>query len=1246
VASWIPLSRIEGLSFHSGASNGLSGWDGWARISFDDAAPKHNSLWELSTKNADTGKIREDFAKRLGSSLPFGWGHDTTTFAMVTLRRVGDRTALEDELRNHPQNPWRDVQILDAPALEQWIALCPAVEHWCADYLGIGNGRFGKSLDHYWREWSESTIPAMSSDLLQAGRPDADFSKLFNPAAGHTLALKADSPQEVAAYIHAYVKNQRGADITPSLLDGALVIQDIESAHRYADLPVPPGETPLTILLPPANEVAARFTKHYVVCAVAGNDKSLNLHQLPRALRHEFSKALASSMPVLSDNADTVARNCGSSVTVWAVFNRLDNSGMGSYLPTWAQANVAAEVLPAILVGSWDENSPADKRLLEALSGMPYEQFATRMLPHMATDNPLLERTHSMLSVVAPSFAFAVHAEHLYDSLLERFAKIITEVFGSIPDQDQKLFDSDTGTIQSRDNAMCSDIARRGLAFSLLWISEFHERLDSAGVAQPWGGAEQYAKSTLSTLFKGLSSPVLSYSIGDELPLLAEAAPDEFLDALEISIAASPSNWGRMFVHRGPFTPFVHTPVLFALETLAWSPLYIDRAVEMLCKLDAVDPGGNVTNRPGNSLRQIFLPWMPNTSATVDARISIFERLVMDYPLQAWKLIIKLLPRSHDTSDPNAKPTIKDFGRSACQPTTRMESNRATSAYVSLAIAAAANKLDRQMELLPFTAHFSENHRSIFVSNFKSVAASTASNDNYQAWSELRRFIAHNRQYANTFWALPELDLRDLANIETVLRPTDVVRKNLWLFEFALPQFGGAPPTDVLLHQQVADELRVRALREIHLEKGLQGTFELLHASDAAYLVCAAFDELFADTSILGEFLQQCSAQNSSLSLQAIRDISSRRYYAKGNEWTNQAISNSKHWGWSALHTVELLVRYPDDIVTYLLVESMGSEASKHFWQLRNPFLQNAAGKTRTFAVEKLILHRRAMEGIQTSLEKYPTRLALKLVNAAVAELLSPSGVPSDTTMLAYHFENALEVLLTRPAIASEKLGRLEYLLFPLLRHYDVSNKQRTVHLILAKSPEFFVKIICDAHWPESPQFERPAQISEIEKNCARIADQILETWTLVPGTLKDGNFNFEQCTDWINIARKLGAKEDRKRQSDYEIGRILRHIPASDTDVDWPPPQLASLLQTLNSKDIESGILQSIVYSGPTVRGVLDGGAQEHSAEQLWKNRALALPAKFSKARRLCQEISRRYKLQGQAYDNDSAKTRIQLSK
>src|SRR5207253_3675010 len=131
-----------------------------------------------------------------------------------------------------------------------------------------------------------------------------------------------------------------------------------------------------------------------------------------------------------------------------------------------------------------------------------------------------------------------------------------------------------------------------------------------------------------------------------------------FLNMVEASNGRMPCPFAEVFRQEasGIMGQNYMTGLLWALEILAWSPEHLQRVTVLLGELAAIDPGGNWSNRPANSLTNIFLPWHPQTCASIAKRKLAIELRLKEQPAVGWKLLMSLLPHVHGFTSGCRKP--------------------------------------------------------------------------------------------------------------------------------------------------------------------------------------------------------------------------------------------------------------------------------------------------------------------------------------------------------------------------------------------------------------------------------------------------------------------------------------------------------------------------------------------------------------------------------------------------------------
>src|SRR5690606_24240816 len=173
------------------------------------------------------------------------------------------------------------------------------------------------------------------------------------------------------------------------------------------------------------------------------------------------------------------------------------------------------------------------------------------------------------------------------------------EVFGQVDEEVASFWRHEASTHRTRDRRQeISQGLRDGLAETLLRIAVLGDPLVASGALQGHTSAQDFVDRVVRTL-PGLSEdPRILASFNRQLPVLMEAAPDPFLDALDSLVQGVPDQVATWLADEsGIFGRSFHTGLLWGLEALAWSEDYLYRVALLLSKLDRLDLQGLLANR-------------------------------------------------------------------------------------------------------------------------------------------------------------------------------------------------------------------------------------------------------------------------------------------------------------------------------------------------------------------------------------------------------------------------------------------------------------------------------------------------------------------------------------------------------------------------------------------------------------------------------------------------------------------------
>lgn len=556
-----------------------------------------------------------------------------------------------------------------------------------------------------------------------------------------------------------------------------------------------------------------------------------------------------------------------------------------SLMPEWAQGTDAAELAIAEIIGAWRENSEADKAVVEKLSGKVYGEWIRIMRENAFRPNTPLNHLDDIWEFGARYEGWYALGPNLFDEHLDRMKEVAVKVLREQDPKfelppDKRLLASIHGKVLAH-----SYMLRRGLAESLAFIGSHPKVLTSSS----FGRAELAVTLAVREILSD-ADWILWASLNDLLPLLAEAAPGEFLDAVETALSSDPCPFDLVLAQEEPgiFGGNYMTGLLWALETLAWDPDYLLRVVIILGELATIDSRGNWSNHPANSLSTIFLPWFPQTCASVPKRKTAINALLNEFPEIAWNLLLSLLPEARQTSSGSYKPKWREIiPEDWAEGATPQEYREQISAYAELTISVAKGDLEKLVDLIDRLDDLPPAARDqILVYLGSDTVISMPEADRTRLWMELVNLTSKHRKFAESWWAMKPEVLDKIDTITTLLAPNSPIYRHQRLFS----------DRDSDLYEErgnwegqrkVLDDRRQKAIDEIFVSGGTEAVIAFANAVESPWRVGIAFGIIAsseAESIVLPAFLESV---DKSLA-QFVGGFVRRRFWERKWQWVDR----------------------------------------------------------------------------------------------------------------------------------------------------------------------------------------------------------------------------------------------------------------------------------------------------------------------------------------------------------------------
>ena len=1230
-------NSVTEVHFRADEGVQLSGWDGIVRA--DEGAPfvpAGPSGWEMGVGSRPASKAEGDLTNRGKNNEPLI--PSETTFMFVTPRRWEDKD--EWAKRKTQYTAWKRVRVLDADDLATWMETAPGVHTWFSILLGKTPPGV-VDLESFWNTWSGATRPALTPEFLLAGREKAAGevrNRLRQP--DQPFAIRSETRSESVAILFAVLR-----DFTPDEAEATLaraVVVDSADSFRHLI-----GSTSPLLLVPTfdAGELVAAAARagHSVVVPLGEGDANPDgALEIPPLSRQATADVL-SELGVERNRAYQMAGLARRSLTA---FRRTVASVPGLRQPDWAMPGVGRSLLPAVLAGSWNGGMPKDRDIISILGRRPYEEVEDQLVPWAVGSDPALRRRADAWYLVSREDAWRLLFRYATSDDLARFEQAALIVLGAVHPRfdlpvEQRWMAGALGHSTEH-----SSLLARGLAEGLAVMGVLGGAVASSGLSES-DVAERVVRRLLEAANEDWR---LWASLSSVLPLVAEAAPDAFLDGVEDGLSGTTPVLASLFTDEKAvmFGSSPHTGLLWALEALAWSSPHLGRVVQVLARLDRIDPGselakeqdrtGRLSNRPLASLKGIFRSWLPQTAASLDERLTALDALRKSQPEVAWAVMLSMLPEHHATAFPGSRPTFREWAPESRPALTYGEIGRTTREVGSRLRSDAGRSGTRWADLVERLPMLPPDTHEAVVTDLEALGVDTLEpSDRTAIWSALRELVGRHRAFRSADWALPEERVQRVEEIAGRFSPSDPVALYGWLFghDPHLPDSEDVLENSWESRQQAVQSERNKAVEAIVSTGGKDVLIGLAGHVENAFALGFAAGCTEATLAYTDELLSLLADPNGA-SNRLATGFAVARARQNGEGWVLEQIERPdvQRTAQQEAALLHLLPATPD---TWELARDRGADVLLAYWRtvsvyaISRDHLSDASSALveagRPFAAVDLL-----------SLAKHGAGYATPELIADVLEaVLAEKG---DHDRPSSHFSYALGELLDvlhGARFDETRLARIEWAFLPALDRFH--RQPRALHRLLSVSPDFFVEVLSLVYRRENeePGGDDAGELSPGDQQRARIGYELLGDWRGVPGQQAGGDIDEDHFREWMFVVQARLRDVGRYGIGLHVLGQVLSGSP-SDPDGTWPCGAVRRVIEELGSRDLEEGFRIGVYNSrGVVTRDPAAGGAQERALAERYEGLAAAVSSSHPRTGRLLRRIADGYRRDARREDFES---------
>jgi hypothetical protein len=1083
-------------------------------------------------------------------------------------------------------------------------------------------------IDFWENSWIPSTDPVLSEDILTLKR-DTELSLVDKWLNGlpEVLRVKAANWDEAIAFLASYaIKKDYNAML--GILLRSFIVKTEKAWQEISKSP-----EPLILIanfdLNQRDLINAR--KHYVYWFVSRKPKSefLNLKPLNVTILIEhFHK--------LSYHTDLLRK-------VHASHGRIDElqrqfSVFDSATHWWAQPEFSSQIAPLVLIGSWDETCPDDKQIVSQIFlEMEYSIIEGKLVNWLNREDAFITKAGTVWSLLDQAYVWQELESYITKSQFEAYFSAFKVVLGEInPKYELEPAERWKAAIYDKIPKYSSQL-RNGLAKAAAILGNLS---DHECPAYEDRLPQDYAEWLVSDLLnRNKLFPEFWGSLSDINHFLAEAGPKSFLSILRASLREDKESFRILFIKEGSVGSVSYLGILNGLEVLAWEEKFLGNITEILAELDSLDPGGNLVNRPSNTLVEIFFPFKPKTNASFEKRCQAFNRLLQKYPKTGFKLVESyLLSTIH--SSITFSGTLPRFRASVLENQSETRPRSEVTQFLDIVKRAFITYVEDDPNKWDLFWRCFESFTDSELEEMFSKLASLAKKQidlslRLELQKKLRHFL-HN--YYTLFHGKEEgdylklsEDMQDkLKDLYLLLTPEDKCEKHIWLFEFH-PELPFISNSDYDEETALISHERLKALDDLcslELKELLDFSSKLSQPQILGELIGLHKYDQYKDGLIIPEIIKRSTKKTDRF----FQGFVNSRFNQEGMGFLNPFLPSMRAGAWSTDFIVLFLLGLPYKQEIWEIASSCDNEVEAKYWiTVDNTYIRYP--EELPYGIDKLLKYQKFYTAIESlwfwlkRSDKVDPSLAIQVLKVPLDQAVDQP----QTTVIGYYIEQLLDYIEEVESLPELDVFQVHWMYSSAIR-YSRKKSQTYLHRLISKSPHIFVELLTYA-FIEDGTTEKP-DIESDEFAIGKRAMLVLFDWKTIPGLNEKGEFNEQDFKAWIDDSLTLSKSKKRHKAFQIEVGKVMAYSPYNP-DGTWPHDAICETLDDIYSEVVETSFMCGVSNKrGVFVKSLHEGGKQEYGLSEYFEDCAERIDSLYPNTALVLRKISSSYTSSGRKED------------
>lgn len=771
------------------------------------------------------------------------------------------------------------------------------------------------------------------------------------------------------------------------------------------------------------------------------------------------------------------------------------------------------------VIGAWREDNTYDRKAVEKISGISYSEFESKARNMLSQNSDYLKLVNGNWQVMHKEELLSQCKGLIFDDFISRLFEMVKNVLAQ---NSKRVMSKTPYYISSGSEYDNSYELRSSLVKSICWVRENLKDLPNCNHNK----ADGYMICLVRDLLKNAEWTTWA-SLRDCLQDLAQLAPEEFLDRIEWHVLNKKQEMLCLFPQKNSdlfgSNNYI-SELLWALETLAWSPDYLIKSICTLGLLEALPyERTNWANTPINSIVSILLPWCPQTLADFEKRKNALKSLRNDNPEIFWKVLNKLLPNKTTSTTGNPKPQYMSLSIPEDVKVTNAEVRECYSYLLELAVEIVHEETEKQLDLVDQIEYMYEQTLSSYLDCLEKNLETYTQEFAFTLWMKLRErlLIIKPTEKMVIYGQLGRINhlIDDLEPDDKRLKYRELYLSKRYIFE---------SDNYATTWERIENE-KATAIRDIFERFGAEETEQFGYSVKNLYDVASKLGHSLSENE-LSDLINLCSLEKISQEF-TVSCISTFVLKNSADSLLNTSLCNMDE-----KFILHILTGIPFSMRLLNVIEKLLFDDSAYWECARMPFLcRDNETEELKLIVDKLKACKRYVTATNiVGRSDFKSTISAEYIYNLLKLAGTEESIGSET-LDDYAVQKIIGWLQNQECIDLNARSDIEFIYLPVLGEYS-ETQPRALNTRLSLYPDYFCSMV-ELYYKKHSEEKHEV---ELNKGLSERLFKILFNYSITPGVDWNGVFSKAEFKKWMDYVKVWSEANDRYAVTMHTVGSGL----------------------------------------------------------------------------------------------------------